>query len=101
MRVLLDLMRENEASAQISFAGCEMVLETAGEVLTILDPGVGQEELISRTGQTAHAIGTDGPDDATQHTAIMSRGWLVGDGVERVWGGARFAKLMTCISEAS
>ena len=46
MRALLDLMRENEASAQISFAGCEMVLETAGEVLTILDPGVGQEELI-------------------------------------------------------
>jgi len=53
----------------------------------------------SRTGQPAHAIGTDGPDGATQHTAIGSRGWLVVDGVERVWGGARFAKLMTCISE--
>jgi len=39
------------------------------------------------TGQPAHAIGTDGPDGATEHTAIGSRGCLVGDGVERVWGG--------------
>ena len=53
----------------------------------------------SRTGQPAHAIGTDGPDGTTQHTAIASWGWLVGDGVERVCGGARFANLMTCISE--
>ena len=35
----------------------------------------------SRTGQSAHAIGIDGPDSATQHTAIGSRGWLMGDGV--------------------
>ena len=47
------------------------------------DPGGG-----SRTGQAAHAIGTDGPDGATQHTAIEPRGELVSDGVERV-GGVR------------
>jgi len=53
----------------------------------------------SRTGQPAHAVGTDGPVGATQQTAIGSWGWRVGGGFERLGGVARFAKLMTCISE--
>jgi len=39
-------MRENEAGMQNWAAGCASVLESAGEHLTILDPEVGEEELI-------------------------------------------------------
>ena len=46
MRALLDLMRENEASVQKLAALCAAVLEQASEYLQILDPEVGQEELI-------------------------------------------------------
>jgi len=53
----------------------------------------------SRTGQPVHAIGTEGLDGATQHTAIGSRGSASGRWGGKSLGGARFAKLMTCISE--
>ena len=46
MRALLDLMRENEARLQNVAALCANILEHASEHLTILDPEVGDEELI-------------------------------------------------------
>ena len=46
MRVLLDLMRENEATVQKIAAPCAAVLKGARRYLTILDPEVGEEELI-------------------------------------------------------
>ena len=46
MRALIDLMRENEASVQKWAAGCAAALKRASLQLTILDPEVGEEELI-------------------------------------------------------
>jgi len=46
VRALLDLMRENQASVQKLAAMCAAVLERASHQLTILDPEVGEEELI-------------------------------------------------------
>ena len=46
MRALLDLMRENQASVQKWAAPYAGVLERASRQLTILDPKVGEEELI-------------------------------------------------------
>ena len=46
MRALLDLMRENEEEVQTTTASCIVVLESASRELTILDPEVGEEELI-------------------------------------------------------
>ena len=46
VRALLDLMRENEARVQKSASMCAKVLELASEHLKILDPEVGEEELI-------------------------------------------------------
>ena len=46
MRALLDLMRVNEASVQKFSAGCAALLGEASQNLTILDPEVGEEELI-------------------------------------------------------
>ena len=46
MRALLDLMRENESRLQKWAALCAQTLESASEHLTILDPEVGEEELI-------------------------------------------------------
>ena len=46
MRALLDRMRENEARVKKWAAGCAAVLSSASEKLTILDPEVGEEELI-------------------------------------------------------
>jgi len=46
VRALLDLMRENEAAVQKWAARCAAVLEIARHHLTILDPEVGEEELI-------------------------------------------------------
>ena len=46
VRALLDLMRENEAQVQEMAASCGAVLELASQHLTILDPEVGEEELI-------------------------------------------------------
>jgi len=45
VRAQLDLMHENEAIGLLA-AGCAGVLESASEHLTILDPEVGEEELI-------------------------------------------------------
>jgi len=46
VRALLDQMRENEAEVQKFAIACEGVLESASQHLTILDPEVGEEELI-------------------------------------------------------
>ena len=46
MRALLDLMRANEARVQKWASGCTAVLGSARDHLTILDPEVGEEELI-------------------------------------------------------
>ena len=46
MRALLDLIRENEATGQKRAAPCAELLESASRDLTILDPEVGEEELI-------------------------------------------------------
>ena len=46
VRVLLDLMRENETRVQKLAAPCAAVLGQASKQLTILDPEVGEEELI-------------------------------------------------------
>ena len=45
MGALLDLMREKEAAVQ-KMAACAAFLESARQHLTILDPEVGEEELI-------------------------------------------------------
>ena len=46
MRALLDLMRENEALVRQMAAASASVLELASWQLTILDPEVGEEELV-------------------------------------------------------
>ena len=46
MRALLDLMRENDARVRRMAAPCAAVLDLARKHLTILDPEVGEEELI-------------------------------------------------------
>jgi hypothetical protein len=46
MRALLEMLRENEARVQIWAAACQELLEVASKQLTILDPEVGEEELI-------------------------------------------------------
>ena len=43
---MFDLMRENEARVQKMAAGCAEELESASRKLTILDPEVGEEELV-------------------------------------------------------
>ena len=46
VRVFLDLMRENQASVQNLAAMCAELLEYASQILAVLDPEVGEEELI-------------------------------------------------------
>ena len=46
MRALLDLMRENETRVQEIACPCAALLKAARQRLTILDPEVGEEELI-------------------------------------------------------
>ena len=46
VRALLDLMRENETSVQQMPAACAQMLQHASQHLTILDPEVGEEELV-------------------------------------------------------
>ena len=46
VRALLDLMREKEATVQKWAAACAAVLQSARQLLTILDPEVGEKELI-------------------------------------------------------
>ena len=52
MRALLDLMRENEARVQKHADSFARVLEHASHHLTILDPEVGEEELIQAVAAT-------------------------------------------------
>ena len=47
MRALLDLMRENGALVQGSLVYCSYLLRQASTHLTILDPEVGEEELVT------------------------------------------------------
>ena len=53
VRALLDLVRENEAHVQQMAAPCATVLEHASRHLTILDPEVGEEELIKAVAAEA------------------------------------------------
>jgi CRP-like cAMP-binding protein len=46
VRALLDLMRENDKLVRDVAASCAEMLERASQHLTILDPEVGEEELI-------------------------------------------------------
>ena len=46
MRALLDLMRKNETRVQEMATPCAARLELASQILTILDPEVGEEEHI-------------------------------------------------------
>jgi hypothetical protein len=46
VRTLLNLMRENEAAVQSIALGCTELLENASYNLKILDPVVGEEELV-------------------------------------------------------
>ena len=46
VRALLDLMRENEARVRNNASLCQELLGAARRCLTILDPEVGEEELI-------------------------------------------------------
>jgi len=46
VRALLDLIRENEEAVQTVSASCAAVLCYAQDHLTILDPEVGEKELI-------------------------------------------------------
>ena len=46
MRALLDLMRENGASVQANLAHCQNLLQHATFCLKILDPELGEEELV-------------------------------------------------------
>ena len=46
VRALLDLMRKNEAAVQKSASMCATELELASGHLKILDPEVGEQELI-------------------------------------------------------
>ena len=59
VRALLDLMRENEARVHKAASSCTTVLEQASEHLKILDPEVGEEELITAVAAEAarlHAL---------------------------------------------
>ena len=46
MRALLDLMRENEAAVQQNLSQCKHFLKQASLKLKILDPELGQQELV-------------------------------------------------------
>ena len=46
MRALLDLMRANESALKIVAEACHELLERASFHLKVLDPEVGEEELI-------------------------------------------------------
>ena len=46
MRALLDFIREKEETVQKFAAACQELLESASQQLTILDPEVGEEELM-------------------------------------------------------
>ena len=43
---MLNMLRENEGAVQEDLLNCKQVLEQAGKDLTLLDPELGEEELI-------------------------------------------------------
>ena len=53
MRALLDMMRDNEAAVQVLAAACQELLEHASLFLNILDPKVGEKELIKAVAAAA------------------------------------------------
>ena len=69
VRALLGLMRENQAGVQKWAAGCAALLESARQHLTILDPVVGEEELVE-------AVATE----LTRLDAFLSENKLAGMG---------------------
>ena len=62
MHALLDLMREKEEEVQNVAAMCAEMLEYASEVLTILDPEVGEEELIKAVAAEVARLDALSPD---------------------------------------
>ena len=62
MRALLDLMRENETLLQNVAAICAQILEHARSHLTILDPDVGDEELIKAVAAEVARLDALSPD---------------------------------------
>jgi hypothetical protein len=46
VRALLDLMRENRALVQDNLVPCQSLLQEASKHLQILDPELGEEELV-------------------------------------------------------
>ena len=46
MRALLDLIRENEGEVQENLGKCKNMLKEASKDLKILDPELGEEELV-------------------------------------------------------
>jgi len=46
VRALLDLMRENGASVQADLLHCQNLLQRASKHFQILDPELGEEELV-------------------------------------------------------
>jgi len=51
VRALLDLMREHEATVQTKAAACVAILVLATLQLKVLDPEVGEEELIKAVAE--------------------------------------------------
>jgi hypothetical protein len=62
VRALLDLMRENETRLQNVTAICAQILEHARSNLTILDPDVGDEELIKAVATELTRLDAFSPD---------------------------------------
>jgi len=56
VRALLDLMRENEDVVQVLAAACQELLEHVSLSLNILDPEVGEEELIKAVAAEAAEV---------------------------------------------
>ena len=46
MRALLDFVRENGAAVQANLAPCRKLLQQATRTIRILDPELGEEELV-------------------------------------------------------
>jgi hypothetical protein len=62
VRALLDLVRENETRLQNVAAICAQILEHARSNLTILDPDVGDEELIKAVATELTRLDAFSPD---------------------------------------
>ena len=62
VRALLDLTREDETAVQKIAAICAQILEHARSHLTILDPEVGEEELIEAVAAEVARLHAFSPD---------------------------------------